>query len=210
MDRVLALSWQHLSLSVIGVALAAAGGIPLGILLTRYRWLAKPVMAATEVIQTIPSLAMLALLMMLFGLGDTTLVVSLFLYSLLPIVRNTYTGLLGVEPGLLEAGKGMGMTRSQLIWLVQVPIALPVILAGLRVALVTAIGIATIGVLIGAGGLGTLIWRGIQTRNNTMVLMGAVPAALLAILTDAGLALLEQALVPRGLKKRLSQHYKVS
>ncbi|GEA16108.1 amino acid ABC transporter permease [Moorella sp. E308F] len=202
MDRVLALSWQHLSLSVIGVALAAAGGIPLGILLTRYRWLAKPVMAATEVIQTIPSLAMLALLMMLFGLGDTTLVVSLFLYSLLPIVRNTYTGLLGVEPGLLEAGKGMGMTRSQLIWRVQVPIALPVILAGLRVALVTAIGIATIGVLIGAGGLGTLIWRGIQTRNNTMVLMGAVPAALLAILTDAGLALLEQALVPRGLKKK--------
>ncbi|MBC7325826.1 MAG: ABC transporter permease [Moorella sp. (in: Bacteria)] len=202
MDRVLALSWQHLSLSVLGVALAAAGGIPLGMLLTRFRWFARPVMATIEVIQTIPSLAMLALLMMLFGLGKTTLVVSLLLYSLLPIVRNTYTGLLGVDPGLLEAGKGMGMTVSQLMWRVQVPIALPVILAGLRVALVTAIGIATIGVLIGAGGLGTLIWRGIQTRNNTMVLMGAVPAALLAILTDAGLALLEQALVPRGLKKK--------
>ncbi|WP_338832915.1 Glycine betaine/carnitine/choline transport system permease protein OpuCD [Moorella humiferrea] len=202
MDRVLALSWQHLSLSVMGVALAAAGGIPLGIFLTRYRWLAKPIMAFIEVLQTIPSLAMLALLMMLFGLGDTTLVVSLFLYSLLPIVRNTYTGLLGVDSSLLEAGKGMGMTRGQLIWRVQVPIALPVILAGLRVALVTAIGIATIGVLIGAGGLGTLIWRGIQTRNNSMVLMGAVPAALLAIVTDGVLALLEQALIPRGLKKK--------
>ncbi|MDI6709979.1 MAG: ABC transporter permease [Thermoanaerobacterales bacterium] len=200
MDNILLLTIEHLELSAVGVLLAMAVGIPLGIIITRYRLAAGITMAVTDILQTVPALAMLALLMMVFGLGDTTLVISLVLYSLLPIVRNTYAGILGIDKGLVEAGRGMGMTRLQLLRLVQLPIALPVILAGIRVALVTAIGIATIGVLIGAGGLGSPIWRGIQQTDAVLILSGAVPAALLAIVCDVGLERLERAMTPRGLR----------
>lgn len=200
MDSILILTIEHLELSAVGVLLAMAVGIPLGIVITRHRLAAGITMAVTDILQTVPALAMLALLMMVFGLGDTTLVLSLVLYSLLPIVRNTYTGILGIDRGLIEAGRGMGMTKLQLLYLVQLPIALPVILAGIRVALVTAVGIATIGVLIGAGGLGSPIWRGIQQTDAVLILSGAVPAALLAVICDVGLERLERAITPRGLR----------
>lgn len=200
MDGILMLTVEHLALSASGVGLALLVGIPLAILITRNQTVAEIIMAVTDVLQTIPSMALLAALMLYLGLGNSTLVVTLMLYSLLPVVRNTYTGITGIDKGLLEAGRGMGMTRWQLLRMVQIPIALPVILAGFRVAMVTAIGIATIGVLIGAGGLGAPIWRGMQTMDTAMILSGAIPAALIAILCEIGLAKLENAVTPRGLK----------
>ena len=200
MDGILMLTVEHLILSAIGVGLALLVGIPLAILITRNQTVAGFTMAVTDVLQTIPSMALLAALMLYLGLGNQTLVVTLMLYSLLPVVRNTYTGLTGIDKGLLEAGKGMGMTKWQLLRMVQIPMALPVILAGVRVAMVTAIGIATIGVLIGAGGLGAPIWRGMQIMDNAMILSGAIPAALIAILCEIGLGRLEKTVTPRGLK----------
>ena len=202
MGQILQLTLEHLWLSTAGVLVAGLVGVPLGILLVRARALAGPVMSLVDVLQTIPSLAMLALVMFFLGLGNNSLIAALFVYALLPILRNTYTGLAGVSPDLLEAGKGMGMTGWQLLRQVQLPIALPIILAGFRVAMVTAIGIATIGTLIGDGGLGEPIWRGIQLANTLMIMTGAVPAALLAIITDVLLGGLEKALVPRGLRAK--------
>jgi osmoprotectant transport system permease protein len=202
MGQILQLTLEHLWLSTAGVLVAGLVGVPLGILLVRARALAGPVMSLVDVLQTIPSLAMLALVMFFLGLGNNSLIAALFVYALLPILRNTYTGLAGVSPDLLEAGKGMGMTGWQLLRQVQLPIALPIILAGFRVAMVTAIGIATIVTLIGAGGLGEPIWRGIQLANTLMIMTGAVPAALLAIITDVLLGGLEKALVPRGLRAK--------
>lgn len=200
MGPVLGLSIEHLWLSAAGALIAGIVGVPLGVILLRVRALVGPVMAVVDVLQTIPSLAMLAIVMFFLGLGNSSLIAVLFVYALLPVLRNTYTGLAGVSPDLLEAGKGMGMTRWQLLWQVQLPIALPVILAGFRVAMVTAIGIATIGTLIGAGGLGEPIWRGIQLRDTPMILAGAIPAALLAIIADILLGILEKSMVPRGLR----------
>ncbi|MCG8400620.1 MAG: ABC transporter permease [Firmicutes bacterium] len=203
MSPVLGLTVEHLWLSAAGVLLAGLLGVPLGILISKVRRLAGPVMAIVDILQTIPSLAMLALVMFFFGLGNSSLVVALMVYALLPVLRNTYTGLAGVSADLMEAGKGMGMTGMQLLWRVQFPIALPVILAGFRVAMVTCIGIATIGTLIGAGGLGAPIWRGIQLADTSMILAGAIPAALLAVLADYLLGRLEKSMIPRGLRQKI-------
>ncbi|MFZ5634789.1 MAG: ABC transporter permease [Bacillota bacterium] len=200
MSQFYGLTLEHLWLSAAGVLLAGIIGLPLGMVLLRVRALVGPVMGIIDVLQTIPSLAMLAIVMFFLGLGNSSLIAALLVYALLPVVRNTYTGLAGVSPDLLEAGKGMGMTRWQLLWKVQLPIALPVILAGFRVAMVTSIGIATIGTLIGAGGLGEPIWRGIQLVDTPMILSGAVPAALLAVMADILLGALEKSMVPRGLR----------
>ncbi len=200
MSDILTLTVEHLVLSAAGVGLALLIGIPLAILITRYRTVAGITMAVTDVLQTIPSMALLAALMIYLGLGNQTLVATLMIYSLLPIVRNTYTGIVSIDKGLIEAGKGMGMTRWQLLRMVQIPIALPVIMAGVRVAMVTAIGIATLGVLIGGGGLGVPIWRGMQIVDSSMILSGAIPAALIAILCEFGLAKLEKAVTPRGMR----------
>lgn len=200
MSPFLGLTWEHLWLSAAGVFFAGLIGLPLGIILLRFRPLAGPIMSLIDVLQTIPSLAMLALVMFFLGLGNSSLITALLVYALLPVVRNTYTGLAGVSPELLEAGKGMGMTGWQLLWQVRLPIALPVILAGFRVAMVTSIGIATIGTLIGAGGLGEPIWRGIQLVDTNMILSGAIPAAVLAVIADFLLGMLEKSMVPRGLR----------
>lgn len=202
MFEITSLAMEHLWLSVSGVFIAALIGIPMGILLLQIRSLAEPVLGLIDMLQTIPSLALLAIALYYFGLGNGSLVAALVVYSLLPIVRNTYLGLKGVEANLIEAGRGMGMTRLQLLWQVQLPIAFPVMLSGFRVAMVTAIGIATIGTLIGAGGLGSPIWRGIQLADNAMILSAAIPAALLAILSDLLLSTLEKMTVPKGLKAR--------
>lgn len=198
------LTIQHLELSALGVALAMAIGIPLGYIITRNKVLARTVLAVIDITQTIPALALLALLMLWMGLGDGPLIAALVVYSLLPIVRNTYTGITGIEASLIEAGKGMGMTKWQLLRMVQIPVAVPVIMAGIRVAMITAIGIASIGVLIGAGGLGAPIWRGMQQMDNSMILSGAIPAALLAVITETFLGRVEKGLTPRGLRKAVA------
>lgn len=203
MENIWILTIEHLELTAMGVVLAILIGVPLGYFITRSRWAAQVVMGVIDIVQTIPALAMLALLMLWIGLGDAPLIVALLLYSLLPIVRNSYIGLVNIDPAIIEAGKGMGMTKWQLLHMVQLPLALPVIMSGIRVAMVTAIGIAAIGVLIGSGGLGAPIWRGMQQMNTTMILSGAIPAALLAILTEWVLGKLERKLIPKGVKVKL-------
>ncbi|HPY37507.1 MAG TPA: ABC transporter permease [Clostridia bacterium] len=181
----------HLLISVTGVAFAAAAGIIIGILLTYAEKLAGLVMGAIEVLQTIPSLAMLSILLIFFGLGNITAIMAIFFYSLLPIVRNTYTGIQSVEPFLIEAGRGMGMNNLQVLLKVQIPNAVPVIVSGLRISLITAYGIVTIAVLVGGGGLGRYVYRGTQTQDMGMLLTGAIPISLMAFFTDLMLNKLE-------------------
>ena len=203
MSEIMSRTLQHLLLSFMAVGSAALIGIPAGLFITRYKKLAWYVLAFTEMVQTIPSLALLAILMMIFGLGDTTLILALFLYSLLPVVRNTYTGIMSVDKGVLEAANGMGMTTSQILAKVKLPLALPMILSGLRIALVTALGVATIGVLIGAGGLGGYIYRGVQMGGDlNLIAKGAIPVSLLAIGLDLGLQKMEKRMVRHKNLKR--------
>lgn len=188
---------EHLFLVVVSIAIATLIGIPLGILITREKNFRQPVLGIANVLQTIPSLAMFGLLIpipIVGGIGKVPAIVALTLYSLLPIIRNTYTGIIGVDPAIREAGKGMGMTDKELLMQVEIPLAMPVILAGVRVATVIAIGIATIAAAIGAGGLGIFIFRGISTVNNDLILAGAVPAAGIALLADLAIGGLEKKL----------------
>jgi osmoprotectant transport system permease protein len=199
-EEVAVLTGQHLLLAVVSTSLAAAIGLPVGVVLTRYPALARPALGAVGVLQTIPSLALFGFLIPLAfigGLGARSAVVAMVVYALLPIVRNTYTGLLSVDAAVVEAARGLGMTDSQLLRLVQIPLALPVILAGVRIATVNAIGLATIAAAIGAGGLGTFIFRGLAMVDHRLILAGAIPAALLALIADGGLGALENALVKR-------------
>ncbi|EIM10772.1 ABC transporter permease, partial [Bacillus atrophaeus] len=177
-------------------------GIPTGIFIARYRALSSWIFAITNVIQTVPALAMLAVLMLVMGLGANTVILSLFLYSLLPIIRNTYTGIVSIEHAYLESGKAMGMTKFQVLRMVELPLALSVIMAGLRTALVIAIGITAIGTFVGAGGLGDIIVRGSNATNGTaIILAGAIPTALMAVIADLVMGWLERALSPVKKKK---------
>ena len=187
-DRMLELTQEHLRLVAISILVAMAIGIPLGILITRLRWLEGSVITTTGVLYTVPSLALFAILMPFTGLGPTTVIVALVLYSLLAIVRNTVAGIDDVPSAALDAARGMGMTGSQRLLLVELPLALPVILAGVRVATVAAVGIATVGALLGAGGLGRLIFEGISRMNTDRIVAGAVGASILALVADWGLS----------------------
>lgn len=182
---------EHLILVIIALTIAISIGIPLGILITRKKALRQPILAVANILQTIPSLALFGLLIPLVGIGAIPAIVALTLYSFLPIIRNTYTGIMGVDPAVREAGRGMGMTDWQLLTQVELPLAMSVILAGVRVAAVLAIGIATIAAAIGAGGLGVLIFRGISVVNDQLILAGAIPAAAIALLIDYGIGWLE-------------------
>lgn len=192
---VLELTSQHVLLVGGAILLAIAAGIPAGIAIARHpRW-RTPVLTFANVVQTIPSLALFGFLIpmpLLGGIGARTALAALVLYSLLPIIRGTFAGISGVDPGVREAGRGMGMTDSQLLWQVEIPLALPVIFSGVRVAAVTAVGVATIAAAIGAGGLGMFIFRGVSMVDGRVILAGAVPAALLALAADWGLGLLER------------------
>lgn len=193
--------YRHFLMSIYGVLFAAIVAIPVGILIARYRQLSTWVISLANIIQTIPALAMLAILMLVMGLGPNTVVFALFLYSLLPIINNTYTGIRNVDQALIESGKAMGMTKFQVLRMVELPLALSVIMAGLRTALVISIGVATIGTFIGAGGLGDIILRGTNATNGTaIILAGAIPTALMAVLADIVMAWLERRLSPN--KKR--------
>jgi osmoprotectant transport system permease protein len=179
-------------------------GLPLGILITRKPTWSKLVLGLANVMQTVPSLALFGFLIpvpWIGGIGRSTAIVALILYALLPIIRNTYVGITSVDPAIREAGQGMGMTDRQLLFQVELPLALGVILAGVRVATVISVGVATIAAYIGAGGLGDLIFRGISTVNNQLILAGAVPAALLALLVDFTLGVVERRLTPGGMRK---------
>ncbi|MFM1654301.1 ABC transporter permease [Brevibacillus sp. B_LB10_24] len=193
-EKMLVLTLEHLVMCLIGVLLAIAVGVPLGIIMLRSPRLAVVIQTAAGVLQTIPSIALLLLIMVLFGLGKDTAILALFCYSLMPIIQNTYTGLKTVDPNLIEAGTGMGMTVFQLLMMVQLPLALPVLIAGIRVAMVVSVGIATIASFVGAGGLGDLILRGIATVDDMKILAGAIPAALLAIGADLLLDVVEKKL----------------
>ena len=194
---------RHFLISIYGVLFAAIVAIPLGFWIARHKKLADWIIGAANVIQTIPSLALLSILMLGLGLGSDTVIATVFLYSLLPIIKNTYTGVRNVDAALLDTGKGMGMKRMQLTYLVELPLSLSVIMAGLRNALVVAIGITAIGTFIGAGGLGDIISRGVNATNGTaIILAGAIPTALMAVLADWLLGLMEKRLDPSSKVKR--------
>ncbi len=195
-DEILASLTRHVWLTGIAVALATGIGVSVGMLMTRAETFAAPVLGIASLIQTVPSIALLGLMIPLFGIGVTPAIVALFLYALLPILRNTYTGIKEVDPSLIEAAVGMGMTGRQLLLFVQLPLAVPVIMAGIRTATVISVGIATLAAPIGAGGLGDQIFQGIATVNNNLIFAGALPAALLALVLDAMLGLFEKLLSP--------------
>lgn len=193
--ELLTLLRQHLWLVFISTLIAVVIGLPTGILLTRKKSLRGPVLGIANVMQTIPSLALFGFLIPLpfiGGIGARTAIVALVLYSLLPIIRNTVTGILGVDPNVREAAVAMGMTGRQILWQVELPLAMSVIITGIRVALVIAIGVTTIAAAVGAGGLGVYIFRGLRQYDNNLLLAGAVPAALMALAADFSLGLLER------------------
>ena len=197
--EILQRTLEHLWLVVAAMSIAVLMGLPLGIVLVERRALRRWVLGVANVIQTVPSLALFGFLIpvpFLGGIGATTAIVALTLYALLPILRNTYTGIAGVDPAVVEAARAMGMTPNQTLWQVQLPLSMGVILAGIRVAAVTCIGVATIAAAVGAGGLGVFIFRGVAMVSNAVILAGAVPAALLAVMTDVLLGLIERRLTP--------------
>ncbi len=196
-DEVLRLTFQHLGLVAASTGIAMVIGVPAGIALAGNARLRTPVLGLANVFQAIPSLALFGFLIPLpfiGGIGARTAIVALVVYALLPIVRNTFTGLAGIDPAVRDAARGLGMTDWQRLRMVEFPLAIPVILAGVRVATVIGVGIATIAAAIGAGGLGVFIFRGVAMVDNAVILAGAVPAALLALLLDGALHLLERRL----------------
>ncbi|MGK7890119.1 MAG: ABC transporter permease/substrate-binding protein [Leptolyngbyaceae cyanobacterium] len=199
-SEILVRMGEHLILVAISTTVAIALGLPLGILITRQPKLTQPILGFANAVQTIPSLAIFGFLIsvpLLGGIGKTPAIVALTLYALLPIIRNTYTGIIGIDPAIREAGRGMGMTDRQLLLQVEIPLALSVILAGVRVATVISVGIATIAAAVGGGGLGVFIFRGIASVDNQLILAGAIPSALIAFGADFLLGLLEKYLNQR-------------
>ncbi len=185
---------EHLHLTAVAVAIAVAGGLPLGLWVTRRVRVRGPVLGLVGMVQTIPSLALLGLLLPWLGIGERPAIVALALYALLPIVRNTFTGLDGVPDSLIEAADGVGFTARQRLLMVELPLALPVLVAGIRTATVIGVGVATLAAFIGGGGLGEFIFRGIQSSNNDLMMVGAVPAAVLALVLDFTIGRVELAL----------------
>jgi osmoprotectant transport system permease protein len=203
--QALFLSWEHLWMVGLALLIAMGMGVPLGILITRNETLAKKVIQGANIMMTVPSIALFGLLLPLLapighGLGKVPAIIALVLYSQLPIIRNTYTAIKNVPPAVVQAGRGMGMSTWRLLLEVEIPLAIPVILAGLRTAAVMNIGIAAIAVYIGAGGLGTFIQQGIERVYEEMVIAGAVLVSVLAIMVDGCMAGLERLVTPRGLK----------
>ena len=194
-SEIFDLTLEHLWLTGAAMLIATAVAIPIGIALTRFTRWAKPVMAVANILQTIPSLARFGFLLPLPWLGERAAriaIVALTAYALLPILRNTYAGIRGIDPSILEVARALGLTPAQRLLKVELPLSAAFILAGLRTATVTCVGIATIAAAVGAGGLGELIFRGVASVDNRLVLAGAIPAALLALAADAALGILER------------------
>ncbi|WP_407271596.1 ABC transporter permease [Radiobacillus sp. PE A8.2] len=191
---------EHLYLSFIAIVIAVGISLPLGIYISRKKRVAEFYIGITAVLQTIPSLALFGFLVPVLGIGMATALVALIVYALLPILRNVYTGITGVDEGIIEAGEGMGMTQRQILWKIQLPLSLPFLMAGIRTATVLTVGVATLATFVGAGGLGDVIWRGLQSWNNSLVLAGAIPVALLALFFDFVLRFIEKKVTPKGIK----------
>ena len=194
---ILQATLTHLTLVAISMLIAIAIAVPLGMFIVQRPALRSIALGIASIFQTIPSLALFGFLIpipFIGGIGTRTAIVALVLYALLPILRNTYVGLTNIDPSILQAAEAMGMTETQILWRVRLPLALSVILAGIRTATIITIGVATIAAAIGAGGLGTFIFRGVAMVSDAVILAGAIPAAALAILADALLALLERRL----------------
>ncbi len=195
--EILAATLDHLTLVVIAMAIAILIGVPLGMFIVHRPALRTIALGIASIFQTIPSLALFGFLIpipFIGGIGKRTAIVALVLYALLPILRNTYVGLTGIDPAVVEAAEAMGMTRAQILFRVRFPLALAIILAGIRTATIITIGVATIAAAIDAGGLGIFIFRGVALVSDALILAGAIPAALLAILADLLLGLLERRL----------------
>jgi len=195
-DAVARLTLEHLQLVGLAILAATVIGIPLGVAASRNSVLRRWALGTANVMQTVPSLALFGFLIPLSGIGARTAVIALALYALLPILRNTCVGIAGVDRAVIEAARGMGMTSGQMLWQVELPLAMGVIVAGVRVATVISVGVATIAAAIGAGGLGMFIFQGLSMVNNNVILAGAIPAALLAVMADAGLGWAERRLAP--------------
>ena len=197
---------DHLLISVYGVLFAIIVGIPLGIIIARYSKLSGFIITLANIIQTVPALALLAILMLVMGLGSNTVVMTVFLYALLPIIKNTYTGIKNVVSGIKDAGKGMGMTSKQVLTMVELPLSLSVMIGGIRIAFVIAIGVTAIGSFIGSSSLGDIIIRGTNATDGTsLILAGAIPTALLAVLSDIVLGYIERKLDPTKRKQKEPQ-----
>jgi osmoprotectant transport system permease protein len=194
-SEILALSLEHVELVVVTVLMAASAALPAAVALARRAPARRWAMGFANLAQTIPSLALFGFLLPVAGIGKPTAIIALWLYALLPILRNTLTGILGVDPAVRESATAMGMTRRQILWQVELPLAAPSIVAGLRIATVTTIGTATIAAAIGGGGLGVFIFRGISMVDTRTVLAGAIPAASMALAADEGLEWIERRLV---------------
>jgi len=201
--RVLTATWKHLQLVLAAEILAILVGVPIGFMLTRrsFRAVGPIIMGIVNIGQTVPTLALIGIVTLLLGMGFTAALVGLFIYALLPIVRNTYAGILSVDPAIKEASLGMGMTKSQVTLRVELPLARPVLIAGIRTSTVVNVGTAAVAGMIGAGGLGELIMTGLAVRVTEMILQGAAPAAALAIALDALLGGVEAWMTPRGLRR---------
>lgn len=200
-SEILSLLIEHIELTIVAVLIAVVIGVPLGIVITRNKKLAGGVIGVANLTQAIPSLAILGFLIPIIGIGSAPAITMVVLYSMLPIIKNTYTGITNINPDMLEAAKGLGMTSGQTLRLIKIPLAMPVIMAGIRMAAVTAVGLMTIAAFVGAGGLGYLVFSGIQTVDNNLILFGAIPAAILALLIDFITGKIEDATMPNGIKK---------
>jgi osmoprotectant transport system permease protein len=203
--RTLYLTWEHIWLVGLSLLIAMFTGIPIGIIITRNKEMARKVIGGANVIMTIPSIALFGLMLPILavvghGLGKVPAVIALVLYSLLPIIRNTYIAIKNVDPALVDAGRGMGMGKWRLLREVEIPLAVPVILAGLKTAAVMNIGIAAIAAYVGAGGLGVFIQQGIARSHEAMILTGALAVSLLAVIVDLSMGMLERWVTPKGLK----------
>ncbi|MDN3588791.1 ABC transporter permease/substrate-binding protein [Pedobacter aquatilis] len=191
-DKLLNQTFQHIGLTFISLILAIAIGLPLGILIARKRKLSGTILGVAGVLQTVPSIALLGFMIPVLGIGAKPAIVALLIYALLPIIRNTYTGIIGIDKYVTEAAKALGMSKAQILFKVELPLAMPVILAGIRTATVINVGVATLASYIAAGGLGEFIFGGISLNNTNMILAGAIPAALLAIILDALLSIIQK------------------
>ena len=200
-DQIITLLFEHIKLTALSVGIAILIGIPLGILISYIKKINKPVIGIASVIQAIPSMALLGFAIPFLGIGTTPAIVMVILYSLLPIIKNTTTGINNIDQQMLEAARGIGLTKFQILTKVQIPLALPVIMSGIRISAVTAVGLMTMAAFIGGGGLGYLVFSGIRTVNNYQILAGAIPACILALLVDGILGIVESLVTPISLQK---------
>lgn len=200
-EQILSLTVEHIKLTAIAVGFAILIGVPLGIIISYVKKLNKPVLGTANVIQAIPSMALLGFAIPFLGIGTLPAVVMVILYSLLPVIKNTYIGIESIDPQTLESAKGIGLTKFQILFKIQIPLALPVIMAGVRISAVSAVGLMTMAAFIGAGGLGFLVFSGIRTVNNNQILAGAIPACILALFVDFFIGIIEKLVTPISLQK---------